>query len=60
MKLFKNISFAAALLFATALLIAAFIVFFGYSYDASKDELKDHSPDESAVVSESAPELKTF
>ena len=59
MKLFKNISFAVALLFATVLLIAGFIILFNYYNGSSKSGSKENSPEESAVVSESVVELKT-
>jgi len=59
MKLFKNISFAVALLFATVLLIAAFVILFSYYDGSSKGESKENSPEESGVASESAVKLKT-
>ena len=59
MKLFKNVSFAVALLCVTVMLIAAFIVLFSHYNDSSNGESKENSPEESEMVSESAVELKT-
>jgi hypothetical protein len=51
MKEFKIFSFAAALLFGTAMLIAAFLILFSYS---PNDKSNGNEPGKTSMVNESA------
>ena len=54
MKQFKIFTFATALLFGTAMLIAAFIILFSYSGNSSNDKSNENAAGKTSIVSEPA------
>jgi hypothetical protein len=54
MKQLKLLSFATALLFVTAMLIAAFIILFSYSGHSLNDESKGNPPGNALIVNKPA------